>query len=273
MLRTLIILFVLALSGCSSVFFFPMEKQILTPNKLGLDYQNVTLAGDEQPAIHGWFMPAIGDVKGTVYFLHGNAENISTHLQSVYWLPEEGYQLFMIDYRGFGKSEGHANLPGAIEDIEAGFEWLLNKQPSHVPIFLLGQSLGASMGIYFAATHAKAAERLSGVISDAAFTGYGDIARHAASQTWVTWLLQYPASWLMIRGYDAVDYVGTLSPIPTLIIHSKDDRVIPFEQSNLLFAAAQEPKQRLITKGRHIGTFNSSQNRRALLEFLRKNAN
>ncbi|RLA22537.1 MAG: alpha/beta hydrolase [Gammaproteobacteria bacterium] len=271
MIRIAIILFCFLLSGCSSVFFFPMSAQVVTPDRLGLEYQDIHLQTKSKLALHGWFLPAKGEAKGSVYFLHGNAENISTHIQSVYWLPEMGYQVFLLDYRGYGLSEGKPDLAGALEDIKTGFNWLIEQESvSGKPVFLLGQSLGASMGIYFAATDDQAKSHLSGVISDAAFARYRDIARHVADQIWLAWALQYPVSWSVVRQYDPVDYIGSISPTPLLLIHSRDDVIIPWENSNALFEAAKEPKTQIETAGYHGMTFNFTRNRWVLLDFFEK---
>ncbi len=262
----------LSLSGCSSLFFYPQKKHIQTPNQLGLEYQDVYLTSNDGTKIHGWFLAAQKPVRGTVYFLHGNAENISTHIHSVEWLPKEGYQVFLLDYRGYGKSEGKAKLPGVIEDIEAGFEWLLNeKNVAGVPIYLLGQSLGGSLGLYFSATDKQAKANLSGVISDAAFASYSGIVQHVASQHWLTWAIQYPVAWSVVRHYDPIDYIAHISPTPLLLFHSPDDQVIPYSYGKELFQAAKEPKQFITTSGPHIATFNQQNQRQALLNFFEEN--
>jgi hypothetical protein len=162
-----------AVSGCSGIFYFPQKTHVQTPERSGLDYEDVFLESADNVTIHGWWLKARAPVRGTVYFLHGNAENISTHFQNVAWLPEHGYQVFLIDYRGFGKSQGKARLPGALQDVGTGFQFVLdrNTEPGK-PIYLLGQSVGASMAIYFAANDPRAKQNLSAVISDAAFTRY-----------------------------------------------------------------------------------------------------
>lgn len=271
MLRVILIAVCLGLTGCSSIFFFPMKWQAQTPSRIGLEYRDVYLRTTENLIIHGWFLPVKGEIKGTVYYLHGNAENISTHIQSVQWLPAQGYQVFLLDYREFGLSEGKANVPGALDDITAGLDWLLEQETvSDKPIFLLGQSLGASLVIYFAATDEPAQRHLSGVVSDAAFTRYSDVVRYVASKSWLTWLFQYPASWLVTHEYDPVDYVGDVSPVPLMLIHSTDDTLIPFEYSALLFDASGEPKTRVESKGRHVMTFNFPENRTKLLYFFER---
>lgn len=270
-MRHLVILFFLLLQGCSSIFFFPMREHVLTPDKIGIEYSDIVLRTPDNLQLHGWLLPPQGTLKGTVYFLHGNAENISTHLQSVYWLPKEGYQVFLIDYRGYGLSEGEPELPAVLNDIKTGFDWLIHQpSTSGKPIFLLGQSLGASMGIYFIATTPDAKSHLSAAVLDAPFTAYSDIARHVASRSWITWALQYPASWLMISGHDPIDFIAAIAPVPILLIHSNDDKVIPFEHSTRLYSMAIEPKSKINTRGPHTATFNQPYNRRALLHFFER---
>lgn len=263
------LLMLYSVTGCSGVFFFPQKTLVQTPDQSGLEYEDVFLESTDNIKIHGWWLKAKAPVRGTVYFLHGNAENISTHFRNVAWLPEYGYQVFVLDYRGFGKSQGKARLPGALQDIRTGFQFILEKSSgSGKPVYLLGQSLGASMAIYFAATDVQAKQNLSAVISDAAFARYSETARYATGQSWLTWLLQYPVSWSVIRGYDPVDYIGKLSPLPLLLIHSKDDPIIPYAFSQELLQAALPPKTFLTTSGPHTATFNSQNNREFLLEFL-----
>jgi alpha-beta hydrolase superfamily lysophospholipase len=263
------ILALTAINGCSGILFFPQKKHLQTPEQLGLEYEDIFFTSADNITIHGWWLDARAPVKGTVYFLHGNAENISTHVHNVAWLPEYGYQVFLIDYRGFGLSQGKPDLPGALEDIRKGFQFILERDAVQgKPLYLLGQSLGASMAIYFAATDTQAKHRLSAVISDAAFARYSEMARHVTGQSWLTWPLQYPVSWSMIRGYDPVDYVADISPLPLLLIHSQDDRIVPYTFNEQLLQAGLSPKILLETRGPHTATFRYSENRDYLLDFL-----
>jgi len=258
-----------ATNGCSGIFFFPQKQHLQTPDMLGLEYEDVFITSADGTTVHGWWLQAKAPARGTIYFLHGNAENISTHIRNIAWLPGRGYQVFLIDYRGFGLSKGKATLPGALQDIRAGFEYILTRDDTHdKPIYLLGQSLGASMGIYFAATDPLAKEHLNAVISDAAFPRYSEMARYVSGQSWLTWPLQYPVSWSMIRGYDPVDYVADISPLPLLLIHSKDDRIVPHAFNEELLQAALTPKNFLKTHGPHTATFSDAQNRNYLLDYL-----
>ena len=273
LLLALLLLIVTGASGCSSIFFFPQKQHLQTPDLLGLDYEDIHLSSADETALHGWWLKAKTPVRGTVYFLHGNAENISTHIRNIAWLPEHGYQVFLIDYRGFGLSGGKPTLPGALQDIRAGFEYILARDDARdKPLYLLGQSLGASMAIYFAATDPQAKQQLNAVISDAAFARYSEMAKYVSAQTWLTWPLQYPVSWSMIRGYDPVDFVADIAPVPLLLIHSQDDRIVPHAFNDQLLQAALAPKVFYETSGPHTATFNNAKNREYLLSFLQRTA-
>jgi alpha-beta hydrolase superfamily lysophospholipase len=276
MKRLLLLAFIVALTGingCSSIFFFPQKSHLQTPDQLGLEYEDIFFTSADNLTIHGWWLNTKTPVKGTVYFLHGNAENISTHIHNVAWLPEYGYQVFLLDYRGFGLSQGKPSLPGALEDIRNGLQFILAQDATREkPLYLLGQSLGASMAIYFAATDPQARQHLSAVISDAAFARYSEMARHVTGQSWLTWPLQYPVSWSMIRGYDAVDYVANISPLPLLLIHSEDDRIVPYANNGKLLQAALPPKTFYKTRGPHTATFRNRENRDYLLDYLARTA-
>jgi hypothetical protein len=220
-------------------------------------------------ALHGWWLPAHGPARGTVFFLHGNAENISTHIGSVYWLPAEGYQVLLLDYRGFGRSAGKPRLPEVFQDIEAGFSWLAQQpEVQGRPLYLLGQSLGAALGGRFVATHPAIRGSLAGVVLDAAIARYGWIAREVAAKSWLTWPFQWPIAWTMPDGYDLLDVVADISPVPLMVIHGTADEIVPYRHAQALFEAAREPKSFLSYDGPHIGTFRDAENRRYLLDFL-----
>ena len=88
-MRRLLIIVVLSFSliGCSNVFFFPYHEHVQTPERLGLKYEDVYFNASDGTRLHGWFLPGAGRALGTILFLHGNAENVSTHIMSVRWLP------------------------------------------------------------------------------------------------------------------------------------------------------------------------------------------
>ncbi|WP_170161071.1 alpha/beta hydrolase [Methylocaldum marinum] len=267
--KLLIIPFVLGFYGCASLLFYPDRTIRLTPDALGLNYEDVNLSTPDDIKLHGWFLSAQGQPRGTIFFLHGNAQNISTHIFSVAWLTEIGYQVFLLDYRGYGLSEGSPGLPEVLTDVAAGFNWLVtDSRVSTRPVFLLGQSLGANLAAYFAGANPAVRRQLSGIVLDAPFASYSDITREKLAQIPLTWLFQYPLSRLMPDEYSPIRNIADISPVSLVIICSETDDIVPASHSIKLFEAAGAPKALWITQGPHIATFGQEQNRQRLLFFL-----
>jgi fermentation-respiration switch protein FrsA (DUF1100 family) len=265
--------FCISLGGCSATqfIFFPAKGYLRTPEHLGIQYQQISHQTEDGVTLQSWYLKAQHKPQGIIYFLHGNAENISTHIGSVHWLPAAGYDVFMLDYRGFGKSDGLAKIPLVFSDLNSGFQWVQSHNPNQLPVYIIAQSLGASLAVPFAA-NPEIRSKISGIAIDAAFANYADVTRHAFSKHWLTWLLQYPAAWWISNPYNPIDFIEQISPVPILIFHSEQDAVIPFHNADLLYKKAAEPKYFFMSKGPHIATFNQSSARDRLLKFMRANA-
>lgn len=257
------------MAGCSGLLFYPARPLVRTPTDVGLAYRNVELHAADGTRLNAWWLPAQGEAQGTVLFLHGNAENISTHLASVYWLPAAGYQVLLLDYRGFGLSAGVPEIPAVFQDIRAALTWLVTEAPgAPAPLYLLGQSLGASLGGYLAGADADVRASFRAVVLDAGFARYSWIAQEVAARSWVTWPLQWPIAWSMPDGYDLVDQVGHISPVPLLLIHGTGDDIVGYRHARALFDAARQPRFLLSYDGGHIGSFQDPEIRQAVLNFF-----
>jgi fermentation-respiration switch protein FrsA (DUF1100 family) len=264
-----LIALVLCFSGCTNFIFQPDRFNYFTPKELELDFRDVFLKTFDDIQIHGWFLKATGIAKGTVYVLHGNAQNISSHVVSISWLPGAGYNVFIIDYRGYGDSTGEPDIGGIMLDIGTGFKWLgQNSEVQNKPLYLMGQSIGAAVGVYYVANYPEIKRHLTGVILDASFSRYRTIAQEKFADHWLTWLFQYPLSLLFSNKYDPEDFIDKISPVPVLIMHSKGDTVVPFVHGKRLFEVASQPKFFIETKGGHIETFLYDQYRKDALEFM-----
>lgn len=272
LLTPLVMATALMLGGCSGLFFYPDQAVYLTPDRLNLDYDDIYLETPDGERLHGWWLPAKGDPRGTVYFLHGNAQNISSHVLNVAWLPKADYNVFLIDYRGFGQSTGAPDIPGALQDSETGLRWLARKHPND-NLYLLGQSLGGGFVTVVASEWTQSHEQppLKGVILDSTFAGFRAIAREKLDSVWLTWPFQIPLSWTIPGDYEGVNYIGEISPVPVMVIHSVRDGVIPYHNGRELYEAAEEPKRFLQTDTPHAGTFVIPAYREAVLDFLNTN--
>ena len=258
----------LPLGGCSGLFFYPMSDWVQNPARQELAYEDVILIHPNGLRLHGWWLPAETDeVKGTVYHLHGNAQNISTHLMNVAWLPEQGYQVLLLDYRGYGLSEGEASLPEVQEDVQLGLDWLYASGRVEPPLIIFGQSLGASLTAGVVGGDANQGKG-DCVILEAPFTGYQDITRDIMRQSWLLWPFSFIVAPLIPDEGRPLDNVAGISPRPLLVMHSDEDQVIPFEHGRAVFEAAEAPKTFQRLKGGHIQSARAKDVQQRLLDFM-----
>lgn len=249
MQRLAVLLMLILLGGCTSLFFQPHAQRYLTPDKLGLKYEDVRLTSADGVKLFAWYLPAQGEAKGTILFLHGNAENISTHIGSVYWLPAQHYNVLLLDYRGYGGSAGEPSIAGAQLDINAAMAWLLQRNDMDAQrIVMFGQSLGGALAIYNVA-HSPYRGHICALIEESAFSDYRAITREKLAAFWLTWPLQWPLSFTIDDAYSPLENVAKISPIPLLIIHGDQDPVVPLHHGEALFAAAREPKEMWVVPG------------------------
>ncbi|WP_372861762.1 alpha/beta hydrolase [Spongiibacter sp.] len=262
------LLLVLLLTGCEALLFYPQRQLLRDPAAVGLAYREVSIPVADS-ALHGWWLPA-QEPRATLLFAHGNAENISTHLASVYWLPSEGINVLLVDYRGYGRSPGRPSLDNAVADLQASWHWLLAQgDAAPLPLLGFGQSLGASlMGVAVAREREALAGRLKGLVLDAGFADYASIAREQAAKAPLTWLLQLPVAWAMPKGYDLIDALPQLPRAPLLIVHGRQDTVVGVQHAQRLFERAAQPKQLYLYDGGHIGSFHDRLSRQRLLDFI-----
>lgn len=257
-MRRLLIIVVLSFSliGCSNVFFFPYHEHVQTPERLGLKYEDVYFNASDGTHLHGWFLPATGRALGTILFLHGNAENVSTHIMSVRWLPERGFNVFLLDYRGYGVSAGKPTLAGVQDDVDSALKMLLARPGVDAArIVVFGQSLGGAIAIYNVA-HSPHRGHIRALVVESAFSGYRRITREKLGDFWLTWPLQYPLSWTVSDKYNPSEAVTRISPIPLLVIHGDRDPIVPVHHGEQLFDLAREPKQLwIVPGGGHIQAF------------------
>ena len=270
-MRVLLLALFLVLQGCSTWLFYPVKGLPITPEKAGLDYRDVWLQAADGTRLHAWWLPAKEDVevKGTVLHLHGNGGNLAWHLGGSYWLPEQGYQVLLLDYRGYGLSEGEPLLPELYQDIDAAFAWLGQApEVQGKPLVLLGQSLGGALAVHYLAEHADSRAKLHALVLDGVPASYREVGRYALGNAWLTWPLQIPLSWLVPDGDSAIHAMPQLTGVPMLIYHSLDDEVVPLANGVRLYQAAPPPRAFQPTRGGHVQTFADPTWREVMLRYL-----
>lgn len=238
-----LMLCLLLTGGRASLIFHPSWAFVANPVHDRFPHQDICFTAEDGVSLHAWFFPASGEARGTVLVMHGNAENLSTHVNTVLWLVQEGFNLFIFDYRGFGRSGGTPSLPGVHLDAAAALEQILAMpEASGKGVVVLGQSIGGAIAVHTLATSPHRRE-VALLALDSTPAGYRLIAREKLSGFFLTWPLQYPLSWLFDDDYSPIRSIGSLAPLPLVVIHGEEDKVIPPHHGRLLYAAAGEPKE------------------------------
>lgn len=231
----------------SHFIYFPEREITVTPAEIGLSYEAVCFEAADGVKLSGWFVPAERS-RGVILFCHGNAGNISHRLESVQVFYRLGLSTFIFDYRGYGQSEGKLTEQGTYLDAEAAWRYLVQKQqvdPTEIIIF--GRSLGGAIAAWLARDHPPKA-----LIIESTFTSVRDIGAE---------LYPYlPVRLLSRFDYNAMDYLRQVN-CPVLIVHSRDDEIIPFSHGRRLFETANEPKEFLEITGTHNEGFMTSAKR------------
>ncbi len=259
----------LLLTACNNIFYFPMKEQLMQPSEIGLEYQDIWIEDPNQPKLHAWYLPAKNPI-ATVIHLHGNAENISTHIASVYWLPARGISVFTLDYRAYGLSDGELSIDGLHYDIERTIRHVKKDPSINQNLILFGQSLGGSMALYTAAqqdTHGLF--RL--IVAESPFSGYRSIAREKLAESWITYPLQPLVPLLITDRYSPIKVVEQISPTPVLLMHGDNDNIVRIDNSEELCSKlAEKCDFWRIANGRHISAFQDSALRDRFIEYVQK---
>lgn len=222
----------------------PSRQVRATPQLIDLSYEPVTLTTDDGIALQGWFLP-IDNPRATLLFFHGNAGNISHRLDSLQLFHELGLAVFILDYRGYGESKGEITEAGLYQDAQAAWRYLSETRgiPSD-EILLFGRSLGGAVAAYLAERYPA-----MGLVLESTFTSLPDMAAEL-----YPWL---PARSLARFQYDTRNRLSKIE-MPLLVIHSKEDDIIPYSHGRELFDLAKEPKRFLHLNGGHnTGIFES----------------
>lgn len=232
------------LTSCAqNAFYYPDNVDYGSPMQQGLTYQSLEFTSKDGTTLHGWFVPAKGlqnpkDALGTVVHFHGNAQNLSAHWHGVKWLPEQGFNVFLFDYRGYGKSAGKPSQQGLFDDGNAALDYVRQRADVDAnKLLIFGQSLGGTNAIAVVGAGNRAG--VKAVAIESTFSAYSDIANDKISGAGI----------LLRDTYSANRYVDKIAPIPLLLLHGTHDSVIPHSHSQTLYDLAQEPKRLIIIKG------------------------
>ena len=247
----------------ATTVFLPSKKINASPKDIGLDYEDIYLSTRDHLKINGWFVKAAdgNSAQPTFIFFHGNAGNIGDRLEKIRLFHSLGVHVFIIDYRGYGRSEGSSSEQTMYDDAMAAFDYLVSRNDIAVDkIFAYGESLGGTAAVDLATRRP-----LKGIILDSTLTSAAEMGKI---------IFPMAPSFLLSLKMDSLSKIKTLS-MPKLIIHSPLDETIPFAMGKKLYTAAPEPKEFLETEGGHNDGFEASRAKflKGIGDFLKRYAN
>lgn len=217
--------------------FYPARIIGMTPRSMGLDFEEVYFRADDGLTLNGWFVKADTN-KGVVLFCHGNAGNISHRLESIFLFKEMGFDVFIFDYRGYGRSRGWATEKGIYADALGAYNYLVGVRCiPYERVIIFGRSLGGNVAIDLASR-----VRAACLISESAFASIEDMARAIYGVR--------PPKWMLSNHFDAQSKISKVK-MPKLIMHSRDDELVPFQHGQKIFDSALEPKDFFELAGSH----------------------
>ncbi|MDQ2731570.1 MAG: alpha/beta hydrolase, partial [Armatimonadota bacterium] len=217
------------------LIFWPWRRLRGTPQDHGLLHEDVVLEPAPGIRIRGWFVEH-SSPRGVVLYLEGNGANRSTRLGHVAMLHSLGYSVLIMDYEGYGDSDGRPSEHTVYRDARAARKWLAqDPRTKNLPQALFGESLGGAVSLALAREDPPQA-----VIVDHSFSTMADMINRVCRGV--------PLSRICRSRYNSLENVREYHG-PILIMHGDADRFIPIEQGRRLFEAANEPKTFLTVPG------------------------
>jgi len=216
--------------------FFPTAQLAFTPREWGMKFEDIYFTTSDGVRLNAWLIDA-GDNAPMVLWFHGNAGNIADRVDNAKLLHGRGLSLFMVDYRGYGKSEGSPSEKGINKDGQAAYDYLLSRGVAPENLIVFGRSLGSTVAI-----HLVCRNKCAGVILESAFTNMADMAK---------------AHFPIIPGtggfkfkFPSIDRIASVDE-PILFIHGDVDEIVPYEHGRRLFEAATAEKDFYTIAGAH----------------------
>lgn len=228
--------------------YAPSRGPYQTQGETGLDLTAIDLVSAGDVRLAAFYVPSLYKGK-VIYFLHGNGGNIggAGRLEKMKFFHDLGWPVFAVDYRGYGTSTGVPSEKGLYEDAVSGYTYLVETmgiRPEEIVVY--GESLGAAVAIELACR-----VPVGGLVLEGAFTSVADMGKLRYS---------FIPSFLVSQKYDSIKKVSCLRA-PVLMMHSRDDIVVPFGMGQRLFEAIRSDKRFVATNGGHSDHFGLNEQR------------
>ena len=220
------------LRGIERLIFYPTPGVDVRPEQIGVPVDEVYFETEDGVRIHAYWLPN-PDAPRALLFLMGNAGNASRRLPNAALLRELGVSVLLLDYRGYGLSEGTPSELGVQADARAALAELGRRGFAPERVVLFGRSLGGAVAVELARDRP-----LAGVILESTFTSASDVANSVL-----------PPLGFLLRGRLRSDLAIASLRAPVLFFHGDRDRTIPIELGRRLYELAPEPKRFVVLAG------------------------
>lgn len=278
----LILIFAVLSTGCTNVFLQPDKANYFANVDKFVVHEEGFIPASKGEKLHYWILPpqknkvVMKESKGIVIQVHGNAQNLTSHVRSLGWLIENGYTLAIFDYRGYGQSSGKPDIGGAYNDVQTALDYITTElNPKKLPVFFYGQSLGGTL-LLKAVSSSPGRWKPKLIVIESSFHTYTNIAREKLALHWVTWPFQWLAYPLVSNRYSLEKQeLESISPVPVLLFYSENDPIVPYHNGQRIFKELKEPKELISYPERsHIAAMwvQNGRFKKTLLEALEKAA-
>ena len=224
------------------LLYFPSHIVPATPASHNIRYENVWIPATPTrypEHLHSWWIPHPQGPIGTLIYFHGADRNIGFNVDQAYWLKQLGFNVLLVEYHGYGLSEGHFPTEASLyEDAEAALTYLTQARGiSAEEIFVYGHSLGGAIAINLATHHPD----LAGLIIQNSFTSIADMVRR------FRYAHAIPMQWLLNQRFESLQKASSLR-VPILLIHAKGDPLVPVTMAEQLYRAVHSFKDLVLVE-------------------------
>ena len=232
----------------SKIYYLPSKE--VKPIKG--HYKEYKLEVEDSINIYTYLFEPKSKAKADIFLVKGNSGNISSYLDLIHILRDNGYSIYTLDWRGYGYSNGVPTYKNVMKDTEKAFEHFLKVKNYTLKTIVYGMSLGAQPAIKITKDNQS---KINALVLDGAIESAQSFLLDNVNIDFLrTWIKDNPENYN--QDYVAVRDISEINNIPKLIIHSKKDRAVPFVRGQHIFKAAKEPKEFWKTNTKHIRTLN-----------------
>jgi fermentation-respiration switch protein FrsA (DUF1100 family) len=234
-LLAVVLLFAVFVLRQDRLIYFPTRRLAATPQALGLTADELAVVTEDGVRLHGWWIRGAG--RRVLLFFHGNAGNIADRLDRAAIIVRRfGLDILLVDYRGYGRSDGSPSEEGLYRDARAVYRTAIEGGFRPEQILLFGESLGSAVAIDLARRWP-----CGGVILETPFLSVPALAGE-----------HYPfvPGSLVRSRFDSLAKIAAVAA-PKLIVVAERDEVVPPSHGRRLYENARGARELFVIPGAH----------------------